>query len=135
MMAQRHHRLRARHRLLPVAAANSGMIAVIAATTTLVGATSPLQIAKSALEPSMPVLPLHLAEQTLRQRRHRLLPVAAADSGMIAVIAATTTVVGATSLPQIAKSALEPSMPARPRHLAEVHDDCCDCGSTACPCP
>jgi len=54
MMVPRHPHLGRRH-LPPEVAANSGQTVAIAATTTPVGATSLLQIAKCAPEPSMSV--------------------------------------------------------------------------------
>jgi len=66
------------HHLPPEVAVNSGQIVVIAATTALVGATSPQQIARSAPAALTPVPPRHRAmvmHQHQRQRRllqHRL---------------------------------------------------------------
>merc|ERR1712039_875950 len=73
-------------------------------------------------EASMTV-PLRHRAMVMRQRRHHLarphLPLeAAANSVQIVAIAATTTLVGATSLLQIAKCALEVSMPVPLRHRA-----------------
>jgi len=76
MMDQhRHHQ--GRHHLPLEVAANSVQIVLIAAMTTLVGVTCPLQTAKSAPEPLMPVpLPrramvMHLLQCRLLQRRRR----------------------------------------------------------------
>jgi len=71
MVVPRHPRLGRRH-LPPEVAVNSGQIALIAAMTTLVGATSPPQIARSAPEPLMPVHLRHRA-MVMHQRQCRLL--------------------------------------------------------------
>jgi len=130
MMVPRHPHL-GRRRLPPEVAVSSGQIAVIAATTTLVGATSPLQIARSAPEPLIPV-PLRHRAMVMRQHqcrllqhrhhlgRHHLSLEVAASSGQTALIAAMTTPVGATSLLRTAKFAPEPSMPAPLHHRALV---------------
>jgi len=124
MMVPRRHHL-GRHRLPLEVAANSGQIAVIAATTTPVGATSLLQIARPAPEPLMPVLLRHRAVvMCQRLGRHRLPLEVAADSEQIVAIAATTTPVGATNLLQIAESAPELSMPVPLRHLAGEGWEC-----------
>jgi len=128
MMVPHHPHLGRRH--LPLeAAANSGQTAVIAATTTPVGATSPLQIARPAPELLMPV-PLRHRAMVMRQHhrhhhpgRHHLPPEVAANSGQIVAIAATTTPVGATSLLQIAKFAPELSTSAPLRHRAPDSSD------------
>jgi len=123
MMGPRHHRL-GRHRPPPVVAANSEKIAVIAATTTPAGATSLLQIARSAPEALMSV-PLHHRAMVTRQHQHhhhlgqhRLPQEGAASSGQTVAIAATTTPAGATSLLQIAKFALEASTAVPLHHHA-----------------
>jgi len=95
--------------------------------TTLVGATSPLQIARSALEPAMePLMPAPLRHRAtvMRQhhhlgRRHQHLEVAANTEQTVA-IAAMTTLVGAISLLRTAKFAPEPSMPVPQRRRAVV---------------
>jgi len=111
-----------RHRPPPGVAANSVKIAVIVAKTTPVGATSLLQTARSAREASMTV-PLRHRAMVMRQCRHHParphLPLeVAANSVQIVAIAATTTLVGATSQLQIAKCAPEASMPVPLRHRA-----------------
>jgi len=130
MMVPRHPHLGRLHLPLGVAA-SSGKIALIVATTTRVGATSLLQIVRSALEPLM-LVPLHHHAVVMRQHQCRVLqrhhhlgrchlpPEVAANSMQIAPIAATTTPVGATSLLQIATFVPEPSMPAPLRHRAMV---------------
>jgi len=138
MMVPRRPRL-GRHRLPLEAAANSGQIAVIAAKTTAVGATSLLQTARSAPEALMSV-PLRHRAVVMRQHqclqhhhrlgRHRLPLEVAANSGQTVAIAATTTPVGATSLLQIAEFAPELSMPVPLRHLA---DDAWECSVPVVP--
>merc|ERR1712151_47561 len=105
-------------------AANSVQIAVVVAMTTLVGATSLLQTARSAPEASM-TAPLRHRAMVMHQRQHhhhpgrnRLPLEVAANSVQIVAIAATTTPVGATNLLQIAKFAPEVSMPVPLRHRA-----------------
>jgi len=71
MMVLRHPRLGRRH-LPPEVAANSGQIALIAVTTTPVGATSLLQTARSAADPWMPV-PLRHRAMVMRQHQRRFL--------------------------------------------------------------
>jgi len=126
-MVQPHRHLGLCHLPLEVAA-NSGMIVVIAAMTTLVGATSLLPTVRSALEPSMLLPQRHPAAGTRRLlQRHRyrhpchcrLPQEVAANLGQTAPIAVTTTQDGAISLKQTAKFALEPSMqvPLRRRAL------------------
>jgi len=122
MMVPRHPHLGRRH-LPPEVAANSGKIAVIAATTTPVGATSLLQIARPAPDPSMPVPLRHRAVACQHQRRHHPalhhLPLeVAANSVQTVAIAARTTPDGATSLLQIAKRAPEASTPVPLHHRA-----------------
>jgi len=121
-MVPRHPHLGRRH-LPQEVAANSGKIAVIAATTTPVGATSLLQIATSAPEPLMSVPLRHRAVARQHQRHRHLgqhhLPLEdAANSGRTVAIAATTTPVGATSLLQTAKFAPEASTPVPLHHRA-----------------
>jgi len=73
MMALLHHRRQARHQaqdLPPEGAAGLALIAAIAEMTTLGGATSPLRIAKNALESSM-LAPLHLRAMGLHRRHPR----------------------------------------------------------------
>jgi len=60
------------HHLPPEVAVNSGQIAVIAATTALVGATSPQQTARSAPAALTPV-PLRHRAMVMRQRQRQLL--------------------------------------------------------------
>jgi len=121
MMVLRHPHLGQRH-LPPEVAADSGKIAVIAATTTPVGVTSPLQIARSAPDLLMPVPLRHRAVARQHQHHHlgqHHLPLGvAANSGQTVAIAATTTPVGATSLLQIAKFAPEASTPVPLHHRA-----------------
>jgi len=99
--------------------------------TTLVGATSPLQIARPALEPLTPV-PLRQRATVMRQLRCRLLQrhhhlgrhhqhlEVAANTGQIVPTAAMTTPDGAISPLRTARSAPEPSMPVLQRHRAVV---------------
>merc|ERR1712045_1056206 len=125
------HLGRRRPRLPQEVAANSGQIVLIAAMTTQVGATSPLQIARPALEPLTPV-PLRQRATVMRQLRCRLLQrhhhlgrhhqhlEVAANTGQIVPTAAMTTPDGAISPLRTARSAPEPSMPVLQRHRAVV---------------
>jgi len=116
MGGQRHPRLGRPH-LPPEVAANSGQIAVIAARTTPVGATSLLQIATSAPEPSMPA-PLRHRAMVMRQHQCRLLQhhqrrpnrlrqlqEQGSVAGALARVAQTR-MIGATRMPRIATRAL-----------------------------
>merc|ERR1719512_628631 len=110
MVVPRHPHPVRRH-LLREVAADSGQIAVIAVTTTPVGAMGLLQIARLALEPLMPVSLRHRA-MVMRQHQGQLLPhqdqllLAGSAAGGAARIATTIQATGATRISRTARHAL-----------------------------